>query len=268
MTVYQPTAVPSSGSRPEIRRGEPDPRERTELWLVRHGESTGNRDGLFQGQADLPLSTLGRSQAELLARRLASTHFAAIYASDLIRALDTALIIAQTVGVAVASDQRLREIDVGTWSGLTVEEIARRFPEDWNRWLHQRDPQHRRGGGESYVDLQTRLVLVLTDLANRHPGRNVLVVAHGGALNSYLAHVLGMPLGTLWRLTLGNTSLTRILPFANPTLDDSQRPGRVLVVNDCSHLEAARLSMREVEPLEAEDDAEPDTRSTRRKTGT
>src|SRR5690606_38709702 len=119
----------------------------TELWLIRHGESTGNAEGRLQGQADFPLSERGRRQALALALRLRGLDFAALYASDLSRALDTACVIGEAVGLPVVSDPRLREIDIGSWSGLTADEIAARHGDDWRRWSERRDPAFRRGGG-------------------------------------------------------------------------------------------------------------------------
>src|SRR5688500_1044189 len=95
----------------------------TELWLIRHGESEGNRAGLLQGQRDYPLSARGRQQAQRLAERLGTVRFDALYSSDLTRALDTARAVSATIGLPVTLDPGLREIDYGAWSGLTPAEI-------------------------------------------------------------------------------------------------------------------------------------------------
>jgi len=125
-----------------------------ELWLIRHGESIGNRDELYQGQDDLPLSPRGRRQAALLAARLAVLHriqaFSAIYASDLTRAVQTAEPCAQAIGLPILPHSGLREIDVGAWSGLPFAEIERHFPDEWAASYPVMDPEQVRGGGESY----------------------------------------------------------------------------------------------------------------------
>ena len=112
---------------------------KTELWLLRHAESTGNRDGKLQGQEDLPLSPLGQRQARAIADRLAAIHrrmsFAGLYASDLIRARETAESIGLACNLHITCDRRLREIDVGRWSGLTQEQITERFPEEWIKMI-------------------------------------------------------------------------------------------------------------------------------------
>ena len=106
----------------------------SELWLIRHGESTGNRDRLLQGQEDLPLTDLGHEQARKLAGRLGRVVFDALYSSDLARALQTAVTLGEALHLGAELDARLREIDVGSWSGLSSAQISERFPEEWRMW--------------------------------------------------------------------------------------------------------------------------------------
>ena len=222
---------------PEDAQGPQDPAALTEVWLIRHGESEGNRGGLLQGQKDYPLSARGRQQVVRLAERLRAVRFAALYSSDLTRALDTARGVAETTALAPIIDARLREIDVGTWSGLTPAQAHASHPEEYANWQRRRDPTHRRGGGESYLDLQQRIVPTVTEIAQRHPGQRVLIIAHGGSINAYLCGVLGMPLDAMWRLAQDNTAINRVLPFTNPNEDPSVRPGRVLAINDALHVD-------------------------------
>lgn len=209
----------------------------TELWLIRHGESTGNRDGILQGQEDMPLSDLGHDQAKRLAKRLGATKFTALYSSDLSRARQTAEHASDSLGLKISADARLREIDVGGWSGLNNVAIAERFPEEWSAWM-DRDPELRRGGGESYAQAQKRVAAAITDLARKHPGGRVAIIMHGGVIRAYIAHLLGLDLRHIWHLTIMNTSITRARPFA-PAIQGGRRPrpGRIDVINDASHLE-------------------------------
>jgi broad specificity phosphatase PhoE len=234
-----PSSHPAShppGPAPALHGPEAELRARTELWLLRHGESTGNRDGVLQGQADLPLSPLGQTQARRLAERLRGHRFGALYASDLQRARDTALAIAGAVQLSLREDPALREIDTGTWSGLTAGEISAKFPAEWQAW-QRRDPHMRRGGGESYAEAAARITRALEAIAGQHPGERVLVVGHGAVFRLYLTGVLGMPLDTTWHLAVGNASISRVRPFAEAF--DGERPlvGRVLAINDVAHLE-------------------------------
>ncbi|HYE06323.1 MAG TPA: histidine phosphatase family protein [Planctomycetota bacterium] len=216
-----------------------DARADTELWLIRHGESAGNAGGIFQGQHEYPLSPRGREQAAAVAKRLAATSFAALYCSDLDRAEDTAAAIAGAVRLKPVVEPRLREIDTGTWSGLTAPQIQARFPDEWASWMAKRDPAHRRGGGESYVDVEARMLAVIGEIAERHVGGRVLIVAHGGCLGAYVAHLMEIPLSALWRCALVNTAVTRVLPFAPPPPGMATHTGRLVTYNDTTHLTLA-----------------------------
>jgi broad specificity phosphatase PhoE len=210
----------------------------SEMWLIRHGESTGNRDRLLQGQEDLPLTELGHEQARKLAGRLGRISFDALYSSDLARALQTAVHLGEALHLGTELDARLREIDVGSWAGLSTEQISERFPEEWRMW-QERDPELARGGGESYLRAQLRVVEALEELARRHPGKRIAVVCHGGVMRAYLAHLLGLDLRLIWHLTISNTGICRIRPFAPVSGGSRPRCGRIDAINDVGHLEMA-----------------------------
>lgn len=213
---------------------------KTELWLIRHAESTGNRDGVLQGQADLPLSPLGHRQARALADRLLKAHrrtaFSALVSSDLMRTRETADSVGMALNLRIDLNRRLREIDIGTWSGLNSEQIASTFPAEWAMW-QGRDANMRRGGGESYQDAHDRITPALNEIAEQHPGGRILIVTHGGVLRAYLAGLMGLPLGRIWHLSIGNTSLTRVRPFDPAIGGNKPHRGRILTMNDCTHVE-------------------------------
>jgi broad specificity phosphatase PhoE len=144
----------------------------TTLLLARHGETDWNREGRWQGWADPPLNDLGRSQARELAEQLRATPFDAVYSSDLARAVETAEILAADHGVPIVLDRDLREIDIGSWSGLTRAEIMERFPDG------------KRPDGETHEQQATRVRAAVTRIAKAHPGGRVLVVGHGGTIRS------------------------------------------------------------------------------------
>jgi broad specificity phosphatase PhoE len=169
----------------------------TTILLARHGESDWNRSKRWQGFADRPLTDLGRQQAAELAERLADTELDAVYSSDLQRARDTAEIVARTRGLTVETTPDLREVDVGSWSGLTREEAERRFPEQYARWLQ--------GGegwpdGETYEQMMERVVGAIGRIAKAHQGERVLVVAHGGSIRAIHAAALGVDVHTYRRI--------------------------------------------------------------------
>jgi broad specificity phosphatase PhoE len=153
----------------------------TTILLARHGETDWNREGRFQGWSDPPLNDLGREQARVLAGQLADDPFDAVYSSDLRRAYETALIVAEPHGVPVVADQGLREIDVGSWSGLTRDEIEARFP----------GADHH--DGESRAEHLARVLATVERIACSHPGERILIVSHGGSLRALRRHALREP---------------------------------------------------------------------------
>jgi probable phosphoglycerate mutase len=159
----------------------------TKLLLARHGETDWNRDHRWQGHSDVPLNELGLRQARALAEELATEDLAAIYSSDLRRAYETARIVAASKGMEVIVDPDLREIDFGTWEGLTSDEIEHRFPGDLGLWREQGQTPERRGG-ETHDQLRERVLAAAHRIAVAHPGEQVLVVSHGGALRALAVH--------------------------------------------------------------------------------
>ena len=160
----------------------------TTLLLARHGETDWNSERRWQGHADRPLNDRGREQARELAASLDGT-VDAIYSSDLLRASETAEIVGAALGLPVAVDPGLREVDVGEWSGLVHTEIESRYPEGFARW---RQGMHGWEDGESYDEMGVRVVGALLAIAARHPGETVLVVSHGGAIRACQAAAAGL----------------------------------------------------------------------------
>jgi probable phosphoglycerate mutase len=169
----------------------------TTILLARHGESDWNRAKRWQGFADRPLTDLGRRQAEELADRLEGTELDAIYSSDLQRARETAEAVARRRELEVRTTPDLREVDVGSWSGLTRAEAEARYPEAYARWLHGGEGWE---DGETYEQLQARVVRAMTLIAAAHDGGQVLVVAHGGTIRAIHASALGVDVHTYRRI--------------------------------------------------------------------
>ncbi|MBA2481613.1 MAG: histidine phosphatase family protein [Planctomycetes bacterium] len=213
-------------------------RELTELWIVRHAQSDGNLGGYVTGQMDVPLTATGHQQAQRVAKRLAGMSFAALYASDLQRATATAGYLSAAVALPILIDPRLRELDAGTWTGMTGAVIAEKFPEEWAAW-QLRNPDMRRGGGigESYNMGALRITQALTDIAERHHGERILVVCHGGVMGLYLSYMMGLDRAHTWHLVVSNTGINRVRPFAVAVNGEPKRYGHIMSVNDLAHLE-------------------------------
>lgn len=161
----------------------------TRLILLRHGETDWNAQHRFQGQADVPLNGRGRIQAAAAAEALSGLHFAAVYSSPLARALDTARLVAGEV--AVSTDPRLQEINVGTWAGRTWRDIVEEMPDYEHLYANGVDFR-RSPTGETLADVVRRGVPAVLEIAERHPGEVVLIVAHGLLLNRVLHGILGL----------------------------------------------------------------------------
>jgi probable phosphoglycerate mutase len=150
---------------------------------IRHAQSTMNAVGLWQGQADPPLSEEGREQARELAERLGEGSLSVLVASDLQRARETAEIAACRLGITTRLEPALRELDVGDWSGLAREEIARRWPEDFARF-QAGDLDVRAGGGETRRELRARVVAALRSFQQQYRGDRIAVVTHLGVIRT------------------------------------------------------------------------------------
>ena len=163
----------------------------TRLIIWRHGNTDWNGDNRVQGQTDTPLNDLGRRQAAAAAPRLAALRPDAIVASDLSRAADTAAALAALTDLPVRVDARLREREFGRWQGLTMSEIAERFPEEHARW--RAGEQSPGCGIESLDDLGKRVAEALGEAADALPGGTTVLATHGGAARQGCGALLGWP---------------------------------------------------------------------------
>lgn len=205
----------------------------THILLIRHGETDWNALGRWQGHAPIPLNTEGHLQARLLATYLAENQVsaAAIYTSDLRRALETAAPIAHQLNLSPIPDVRLREIDLGDWQGLTGDEIQ---AWDSERYAHvQADVYHiARPGGESFNQVGDRAVEALHSYVGAHPDSTVIVISHGGTLRMIL-HRLNF--GSEWHPSIANTAVT--------TLIHDVGQWRLESVNRLEHLQNHRATL-------------------------
>lgn len=189
--------------------------EATRIVALRHGRTAWNRATRIQGHTDIPLDALGRAQAECAAAALAEAGgpgagLAAVYSSDLLRAFETARPLAERLGLPLVADARLRERHFGAWEGKAHADIAAQQPLQAQRW-HRREPGFQPGGGESLEQFFARCVPAVADLAARHPGQAIAVVAHGGVLDCLYRAATGLALDAPRSWVLGNASINRLL---------------------------------------------------------
>lgn len=185
--------------------------EATRLVVLRHGETAWNALLRIQGHVDEPLNARGQWQATRLGEALRDEGLAAVYSSDLGRALATAQAVARAAGLGhVHTDAALRERAFGSFEGLSHAELEERFPDDVRRW-RQREPGFAPGGGESLETFSARCVPAAAAIAARHAGQAIALVAHGGVLDCLYRAATGMGLQAPRTWQLGNATINRLL---------------------------------------------------------
>jgi len=202
--------------------------EATRLIAVRHGETAWNVEARLQGQLDIPLNERGHEQARRTAHWLAEDAPEVVVSSDLARAQATAHAIASFNRIPLELEAGLRERSFGSFQGMTHLEVNERWPEQSKRWK-SRDPEFAPGDGESLSVFYARCVEATLRIAERHAGRTVVLVAHGGVMDCLYRAASRVPLDAprIWQLD--NAAINRLLHTSS---------GLMLVGwNDTSHLD-------------------------------
>ncbi len=178
------------------------------LFIIRHGETEWNFTGRVQGHAQTELNATGHRQAKYLAERLDGS-FSAIYSSDLIRTIQTAIPLAKQTGLGIRTDPRWREIDVGEGQGLSGEEVRTQWPE----FFRQREIDFVRArwpGGEDFADVIAKVEDALQDLIKAHPGEDLAIFTHGGSARAALCVACGGDDSVFQTVNMPNTALSII----------------------------------------------------------
>ena len=201
---------------------------RLRLFVVRHGETAWSRERRFAGARDVPLAEQGLRQCEAVAQALGGKPVAAVYASPLERARASAEVIAKPHRLAVGIEPGFREMAFGEWEGLTRDEVARHFPEAYERW---RAAPHRLvlPGGERLTDVALRVKHAVDALVETHPGETVVLVSHAIVLRLIVLQALGLGPERLWTVDASPAGITEI----------EYEPGWATIhrMNTLSHLE-------------------------------
>lgn len=186
----------------------------TRIIAVRHGETAWNVDTRIQGQLDIGLNDRGLWQAERVGKALAEEAIDRIYSSDLQRAHSTAQAIARHTANPTAREVQLhtglRERGFGTFEGETWADIAEKWPDESRRWK-QRDPHFAPPGGETPTKLLARVQTTVDDIASRHPGEHIVLVAHGGVMDMLYRLATRQELHAPRTWHLGNAAINRLL---------------------------------------------------------
>jgi len=209
----------------------------TTLYLVRHGETDWNVQGRLQGHVEVPLNEKGRLQARSIACWLADKNINVLYSSDLIRARETAETIGLRIGKTPILDQRLREVNTGTWSGCYTRDLMEAQTTAWRTWRNGGDaPQ----GAETYWNLQRRSMAAIKHAIELFPGQAVIFVTHVGVIRAVIGHVTDMRIGEL------DVSLT--VPTASTTIIE-HNPVEGYVVHEIADTSYLRSSVNAALPV-------------------
>ena len=185
--------------------------EATRIIAIRHGETAWNVDARIQGQLDIQLNETGRWQARRCGDALAGETLSAIYSSDLGRAHETARCIADTTKVSVVANTGLRERRFGMFEGKTFDEIHSHWPDHAHNWRKRIPEWEPPQGGESLLQLRERVTRTVSDLASRHRGEQIAVVAHGGVLDTLYRVATGQEVNSPRTWQLPNGAINRLL---------------------------------------------------------
>ena len=199
----------------------------TRIILIRHGETTWNIEGRYQGQEDTPLSERGLKQGHLLAEGLRHIPIDLCISSPLKRSLETCRFCARLHGLDVATDERLLEINHGKWEGVLAGDIAAAYPAEFAMW-HTKPHLVQMPGGETLEDVRRRARLAFDEYAEKYPDKTVLVAAHDAVNKAIICDLMGMGLERFWQIKQDNTCIN--------VLEYKDGVWRAVLLNSTNHL--------------------------------
>jgi probable phosphoglycerate mutase len=217
----------------------------TRLYLVRHGETDWNWGQRIQGHLDIPLNENGRQQSLALRSALAGICPTTVYSSDLARCSETARLALLPAGSDPASPDtqprvpikfipELRERGFGAWQGLTLSEVAARYPDEYACW-NRRAPGFAPTDGETWESMNERIRSFLFRVVKDHPGETILAFSHGGPVKTAVAAALEVPSERSLPVAFSNTSVSALWSYP-------ERGWTVAFLNDLCHLTEIRRS--------------------------
>ena len=195
----------------------------TTLVFVRHGQSDGNLKRVFTGQADLPLTELGRLQAQRSAEYLyANYKIDAIYSSDLQRSMDTAAATAELFALDVIPEPSLREFFVGDWQGVGFDDIPKQFPEEHWAWRNCFEKFHP-SNGETSAEFSARVLSAVERIVMENEGKCVALFTHSTPIRFMRGHAEGLSMGETHRIPSGPNAAISVIEY-----DDEKKPRLIL----------------------------------------
>ncbi len=200
----------------------------TRIILVRHGETTWNIEGRYQGQEDTPLSERGLQQGHLLAEGLRNIPIDFAISSPLQRSYQTCKFCAELHGLEVNTDDRLLEINHGSWEGVLAQDIQKQYPVEFTLWHSQPEKVQMPGGGESLEDVRKRVRAAFDEYAAQYDGKTILVAAHDAVNKAIICDLLGLGMEHFWQIKQDNTCIN--------VLEYNDGVWRVVLLNSTNHM--------------------------------
>lgn len=201
---------------------------KTQVLLVRHGETEWNVSGKFQGCTDINLSEEGILQAHYVKERLQGD-FDCIYVSPLKRALKTAEIITENTEMTPIISKEIREINFGEWEGLTLNQIETSYKKEFKIWRNDEINGNLVGGDLSIKIASIRAIKEILRIVKENTGKRIIIVAHGGIIKACLIGIFDWKMTMYHKMILGNTSVSKLV------FDEELNP-MLIFFNDLSHL--------------------------------
>ncbi len=199
----------------------------TRIILVRHGETTWNVEGRYQGQENTPLSERGLQQGQLLAVGLCNIPIDICISSPLQRSFQTCQFCAELHKLPVIADDRLLEINHGSWEGVLAKDIAAQYPQEFALW-HSQPHLVQMPGGENLEDVRKRARAAFDDYVKTYPDKTVLVAAHDAVNKAIICDLLGLGMEHFWQIKQDNTCIN--------VLEYNDGVWRVVLLNSTNHM--------------------------------
>ena len=200
----------------------------TRIILVRHGETTWNIEGRYQGQEDTPLSERGLKQGQLLAEGLRNIPIDLAISSPLKRSYQTCKFCADLHKLPVATDERLLEINHGSWEGVLSGDIQKQYPVEFAQWHSEPQKVVMPGGGESLEDVRKRVRAAFDEYVVKYPDKTILVAAHDAVNKAIICDILGLGMEHFWQIKQDNTCIN--------VLEYNEGVWRAVLINSTNHM--------------------------------
>lgn len=182
----------------------------TEIYLIRHGESTMNKENRYYGWLDAPLTELGKEQLKGLKDFMEKQNIEYVISSPLSRALNSASLSTGREEVDIIIEERIKEMNFGIWEGLDIKELQTQHKELWNMWCNEWK-KTRIPDGESFEDFYNRVANFIREAIKKYKGKRICIVSHQGVLRIILSYLIGLNEEGFWHFSFTQGRYSKII---------------------------------------------------------